>query len=115
VENIESDLSHVSRFQTQNGCDSLYDEMILSRSSYAIFYPNPVVDRFTVEYLIDGEGELILYNMTGQAVLHSILSGDQYKKQVNLESFASGLYYYVLYIEGVRTYYGKLSVKIREF
>jgi hypothetical protein len=115
VENIESDFLHVSRFQTQNGCDSLYDEMILSRSSYAIFYPNPVEDRLIVEYLIDGEGELILYNMTGQAVLHSILSGDQYKKQVNLESFASGLYYYVLYIEGVRTYYGKLSVKIREF
>jgi len=43
---------------------SLEENTITNRNTH--IFPNPVIDQFTIDHLLQGEGSIILYTITGQ-------------------------------------------------
>jgi len=74
---------------------SVVNEISLKLEPELLFYPNPASDQITISGLSgDGaQGELRLLNITGQIVLHRIISPGTVQFEVNLAGLEAGVYF----------------------
>ena len=85
-------------------CDSLVklDNKMLKDASKFIIYPNPTNEELNITSPGLSQGEVVLYNMVGQAVLIEQLNGKQ--TTLNIKHLPSGLYMLALTNQnGIRT------------
>jgi len=77
-----------------------------------IVYPNPVTDKFTLEFHINPEGaELELYNLTGQRVLHGRVPRERDLFEWDIGRIGSGMYILKVSIPGRRAVMEKVVVE----
>lgn len=72
-------------------------------------YPDPFIDKTTIEFYLDEENEvsLYIYDLKGRLIQKLLdgqtLSSGKYQQQFSRGGLASGMYLYILEIDGVQT------------
>lgn len=82
-------------------------------SPHTVFvYPNPAFDQINLSFenTLKGDGELIIYTITGQQVSKHLLSKGQKEFNIELGSINSGIYFYEIKQNDGIAFSGKISI-----
>uniref|UniRef100_UPI0037525C13 T9SS type A sorting domain-containing protein n=1 Tax=Flavobacterium sp. TaxID=239 RepID=UPI0037525C13 len=94
-----------SNYQIVNSCYSLVSQQILAMEDFIanspatiVAFPNPTTNSFTIDTKSNGsEFGLSIYNIDGKFITSKFEKTDDNLLQVNMEQYAEGIYFVVLF------------------
>jgi len=101
-----------------NGCSSQslpytytgIEELIKNNGIYV--YPNPAKETITITFdqPISNEGTVEIWNIMGSKIVTNTIPKNYAEQKVNVSNLTSGIYFYVIKVNGEKFSSGKLTI-----
>ena len=93
-----------------NSCSGQNESKATNTIEGISVYPNPTKDILSISYSLDEEavGEIVIYNISGKALINSTLSPYSNTHMISLNNLARGTYLYKYVVNGESIQTGKL-------
>jgi hypothetical protein len=70
--------------------------------------PNPFSDQFSIDYFLDSDADLIIYDISGRTISKYKLKAKEHTYKINAERWNNGMHFYKVLVNGKSIINGKL-------